>query len=40
MKISSFRLHPSSLFLRKDRLIMAIDPRFLAESGREVFNWQ
>src|SRR2546430_4927278 len=29
---SAFRLRPA-----KDRLIMAIDPRFLAESGREVF---
>src|SRR5438067_10991344 len=32
----SARTSPSDL-PRKDRLHMAIDPRFLAESGREVF---
>src|SRR3954466_9523335 len=34
---SAFRLHPYTFSPRKDRLTMAIDPRFLAESGREVF---
>src|SRR6266550_2519932 len=40
--MNSFILLPSSFILgfsfpRKDRLVMAIDPRFLASSGREVF---
>src|SRR4051812_27556347 len=30
-------LHPSIRAPAKDRLTMGIDPRFLAESGREVF---
>src|SRR5215218_10257707 len=33
----AFILHPSIRSPAKDRLTMAIDPRFLAESGREVF---